>query len=298
MMKTTRTPNAFGLVMIAIIGFLTTVTCAQQRAQATNTFSFSSLPASFTVPSGWKVAQQEGDLAALVPNTANPELVIVVRAGMYQDADAFYTLAGKSLREDLQVKNAQIVQNPSAYRVNGMNASAAVVAAYGQTGEMVKIGLNVVISANGVGLGVVVLAPAAKYQQGQSVADAVLQSARFGTITFDRKAASGLIGRWVKAAAANSGNRNSSGGGWSSGSNVTYTFYEDGTYQYSNESFASVDVPGAGGLSTGKDEDRGRYYVSNGQITLVSNKNGSNSLLYRVMDGKYIQIGNAYFARR
>ena len=297
-MKNIRINHTFFVALIAIVSIFTSTACAQLRAQAANTVSFSGTPASFTVPAGWKLAQKEGDLAALVPNTTNPELVVVVRAGIYQDADSFYTLAAKSLREDLKVQNAQIVQNPSAYRVNGMNASSAVVGAYNQQGELVKIGLNVVLSANGIGLGAVVIAPTAKYQQGQAAVEAVLQSARFGTITVDRKAASGLVGRWVKAAAANSGNRNGSGGGWSSGSNVYYTFYEDGTYSYYYESFASVDVPGMGGLSTSKDEDAGRYYVSNGQITLVSNKNGSNSLVYREVDGKYIQIGNAYFARR
>lgn len=290
--------KVFGILLVALLSVSTATAYAQARTATPNTFSFASLPTSFTIPAGWKVAQQEGDLVALVPNTQNPELIVIARAGMYQDADAFYTLAGNSLRDDLKVQNAQIVQNPSAYQVNGMNASSAVVAARGQTGETVKIGLSVVISANKMGLGVVVLAPATKYEQGKAVADAVLQSARFGTMNFDRKAAAGLFGRWVKAAAANSGNRNSSSGGWSSGSNVTYVFYEDGTYQYASESFASVDVPGAGGLSTSKDSDSGRYYVSNGQITLVGSKNGSQSLTYRVVDAKYIQIGNAYFARR
>lgn len=297
-MKTNHTNHTIFVIIITAISLFATTACAQLRAQSANTVSFSGVPASFTVPAGWKLAQKEGDLAALVPNTANPEVVIVVRPGMYKDADAFYTLAAQSLRDDLKVQNAQIVQNPSAYRMNGMNASSAIVSSVGQNGQAYKIGLNVVISANGIGLGVVAIAPAAKYQQSEATVEAVMQSARFGTITFDRQAAAGLVGRWYKAAAANGGNRNSSGGGWSSGSNVYYTFYEDGTYQYYYESFASVDVPGMGGLSTSKDTDSGRYFVSNGQITLVSNKNGSNALTYRVVDGKYIQIGNAYFARR
>jgi hypothetical protein len=296
-MKTTSTIHTFFAAFIATVSIFTSTACAQLRAQASNTVSFSGIPASFTVPAGWKLAQQEGALAALVPNTANPELVIVVHAGMYDSTDAFYTAAAKSLRDDLKVQNAQLVQNPNAYRVNGLQASSALLSSSGQNGEQYKIGLNVVLS-NGIGLGAVVIAPAAKYQQSLSAVEAVLQSARFGTITFDRRAAAGLVGRWYKAAAANSGNRNGSGGGWSSGSNVYYTFHEDGTYSYYYESFASVDVPGMGGLSTSKDEDSGRYFVSNGQITLVSNKNGSNSLVYRVVDGKYIQIGNAYFARR
>ncbi|HEX4950983.1 MAG TPA: lipocalin family protein [Blastocatellia bacterium] len=293
-----NTIHTFASTVIAIVSLFTATACAQARAQASNTVSFSGVPASFTVPAGWKVAQKEGDLAALVPNIANPEVVVVVRAGMYKDAEAFYSLAAQSLRDDLKIQNAQIVQNPSAYRMNGMNASSAIVSSVGQDGQQYKIGLNVVFSANGVGLGVVAIAPAAKYQQGVAAVEAVMQSARFGTITFDRQAAAGLVGRWYKAAAANSGNRNGSSGGWSSGSNVYYTFNEDGTYYYSYESFASVDVPGMGGLSTSKDEDSGRYYVSNGQVTLVSNKKGSNSLTYRVVDQKYIQIGNGYFARR
>ncbi len=296
-MKTSHTSRTIFVTIIALVSTFTATACAQLRAQASSTVSFTGIPASFTVPTGWKLAQQEGSIAALVPNTANPELIVVVHAGMYDSVEAFYTAAAKSLRDDLKVENAQLVQNPNAYRVNGLQASSALLSSVGQNGEPYKIGLNVVLS-NGIGLGVVVLAPAAKYQQSLATVDAVLQSARFGTITFDRRAATGLVGRWAKAMAVNGGNRNSSGGGWSSGSNVYYTFYEDGTYQYSYESFASVDVPGMGGLSTSKDEDSGRYFVSNGQITLVSNKHGSNSLVYRVVDGKYIQIGNAYFARR
>lgn len=288
--------------IIALVSLFTVTAFAQARAQAptqsANTVSFTGVPASFTVPAGWKMAQKEGDLAALVPNVANPDVVVVVRAGLYKDADAFYTMAGQSLRDDLKIQNAQIVQNPRAYQVGGMNASSAIVSSIGQNGEPYRIGLNVVLSSNGMGLGVVVIAPAAKYQQSVPVVEAVMQSAKFGTITVDRQAAAGLVGRWYKAAAANSGNRNGSGGGWSSGSNMYYTFYADGTYEYLYESFASVDVPGAGGLSTSKDQDSGRYYISNGQITLVSNKNGSNSLVYRVVDNKYIQIGNGYFARR
>jgi hypothetical protein len=179
-----------------------------------------------------------------------------------------------------------------------MNASSAVISALGQTGAQLRIGLSVVIAANNLGLGVVALAPAEKYEQCQVTVEAVLQSARFGAITSDRRAAAALTGRWVKVAAANSGNRNGISGGWSSGSNVYYMSSEDGTYSYSYESFASVDVPGAGALSTNRDEDSGRYLVANGQITLVSNKNGSSSLVYRVADDKYIQIGNGYFARR
>jgi hypothetical protein len=292
-----NTIHTFCIAFVAAISLFTTTACAQLRAQSANTVRFSGVPASFTVPAGWKLAQQEGALAALVPNTANPELVIVVHAGMYDSVDAFYTAAAKSLRDDLKVENAQIVQNPQAYRVNGLPASSALLSSIGQNGVQYKIGLNVVLS-NGIGLGAVVLAPAAKYQQSLAAIEAVLQSAKFGTITFNRQAAAGLVGRWYKAAAANGGNRNSSGGGWSSGSNVYYTFYENGTYEYLYESFASVDVPGMGGLSSSKDHDSGRYFVSNGQITLVSSKNGSNSLVYRVVDGKYIQIGNGYFARR
>lgn len=293
--------HTFAITIAALIS-ITANASAQARAQAqtqsSNTVSFTGVPASFTVPAGWKMAQKEGDMAALVPNVANPDVVVVVRAGMYKDADAFYTMAGQSLRDDLKIQNAQIVQNPRAYQMGGMNASSAIVSSVGQDGQAYRIGLNVVLSTNGLGLGVVVIAPAAKYQQSVAAVEAVMQSAKFGTITFDRQAAAGLVGRWYKAAAANSGNRNGSSGGWSSGSNVYYTFYADGTYQYSSESFASVDVPGMGGLSSSKDQDSGRYVVSNGQVTLISSKNGSNSLVYRVVDGKYIQIGNGYFARR
>lgn len=95
-----------------------------------------------------------------------------------------------------------------AVQVNGRNASSALVAASNQNGELIKIGLSVVISANGVGLGVVALAPAAKYQQGQAAVKAVLPSARFGTMTSDRRAAAAITGRGVKVGAANSGNRN------------------------------------------------------------------------------------------
>lgn len=296
-----NTIHTFAIALVALVSICAHAS-AQARAQAptpsANTVSFTGVPASFTVPAGWKMAQKEGDLAALVPNVANPDVVVVVRAGMYKDADAFYTMAGQSLRDDLKIQNAQIVQNPRAYQIGGMNASSAIVSSIGQNGEPYRIGLNVVLSTNGIGLGVVAIAPAAKYQQSVPAVEAVMQSAKFGTINFDRQAAAGLVGRWYKAAAANSGNRNGSSGGWSSGSNVYYTFYADGTYEYLYESFASVDVPGAGGLSTSKDQDSGRYYISNGQITLVSSKNGSNSLVYRVVDGKYIQIGNGYFARR
>jgi hypothetical protein len=107
----------------------------------------------------------------------------------------------------------------------------------------------------------------------------------------------GVVGRWVRSAAANGGNRNGSAGGYSSGSNVSYTFYENGTYTYSYESFASFDVPGLGALSSNKDEDRGKFFVSNGRITLVSEANGSQTLEFRVVDEKYIQIGNSYFAQ-
>jgi hypothetical protein len=118
------------------------------------------------------------------------------------------------------------------------------------------------------------------------------------TIRQNDAAASSLVGSWVKAAAVNSGNRSSSSGGWSSGSNVYYTFYEDGTYQYRYESFASIDVSGASSLSTDNEEDSGQFQVGNGEITLKSSKGSSDTLVYRVVDEKYIQIGNAYFARR
>jgi hypothetical protein len=111
------------------------------------------------------------------------------------------------------------------------------------------------------------------------------------------EAASSLVGSWYKAAAANSGNRSSSGG-WSSGSNVYYTFHENGTYSYKYESFAAVDVAGMSSMSSDEDSDTGLYSVSGGQLTLTSDKGGSDSLTFRVVDEKYIQIGDAYFARR
>ncbi|MBS1809648.1 MAG: hypothetical protein JST84_15920 [Acidobacteria bacterium] len=288
------------LLFFSLVFFFTwsSPALSQTRTQAASTVSFAGMPATFTLPSGWKLLQQQGDFAALVPNTANPEVLVVAHAGMYPNVEAFYTLAAKTIQEELKIQNARILQEPRSYNVNGQTASAAIIAAQNQNGEAVKLGLNVVISANGVGLGLLTLASVPTFQQGVAAAEAMLQTARFGTITNDRKAASGLVGRWAKAAAANGGNRNSSSGGWSSGSNVYYTFNDDGTYIYSSESFASVDVPGAGGLSTSKEEDSGRYFVSNGKITLVGKKYGSNTLVYREVDGKYIQIGNAYFARR
>ncbi len=296
-MKPSLLTNALFVALVTVITF-TSSACGQARAQSANTISFSGTPASFTMPTGWKLMQQQGDFVAIIPNTAHPEVFVMAQAGVYANVDSFYTQAAKMIQEELKIKNARLLQEPNSYRVNGLTASSAVIAAQNQKGEALKLGLSVVISANGVGVGVLTLSSVASFQQGQMAAEALLETARFGTITQDRKASSGVVGRWVKAAAANSGNRNSSSGGWSSGSNVYYTFYEDGTYSYYYESFASVDVPGMGGLSTSKNEDTGRYFVANGKITLASNKNGSNSLVYREVDGKYIQIGNAYFARR
>ena len=297
-MKNTTKIHTLVIAIISIIATVTSTACAQLRAQAANTVSFAGMPASFTLPTGWKVLQQQNDFMALVPNVAKPEVLVVAHSGMYNNTDSFYTQAAQSIKDELKIQNAQIVQEPRTFTVNGQKASSAIISALNQNGEPVKLGLHVVIGSNGIGLGVLTLASISTFQQGVAAAEAMLQSARFGTITQDRKAASGLVGRWYKAAAANGGNRNSSGGGWSSGANVYYTFYEDGTYEYSYESFASVDVPGMGGLSTSKDQDTGRYIISNGQITLVGKKNGSQTLVYRVVDGKYIQIGNGYFARR
>jgi hypothetical protein len=292
--------NAIYTFAIAIVAFIsiTANASAQAQTESNSTVSFTGVPASFTVPAGWKMEQKEGDMAALIPNIGNPDVVVIVRAGMYKDADAFYAMAGQSLRDDLNIQNEQIVQNPRAYQVGDMDASSAIVSSIGQNGEPYRIGLNVVLATNGLGLGVVAIAPAAKYQQSVAAVEAVMQSARFGTITLDRQAAAGLVGRWYKTAAANSGNRNGSSGGWSSGSNVYYTFYADGRYHYSHESFASIDVPGMSSMSSDEDSDTGQYSVSGGQITLTSDKGSSDSLTFRVVDEKYIQIANAYFARR
>jgi hypothetical protein len=102
----------------------------------------------------------------------------------------------------------------------------------------------------------------------------------------------------VRAAAANSGNRNGSSGGWSSGANVAYTFYADGTYAYSYESFAAFDVSGLGALSTSADDESGRYSVGNGTLTFASDRGGSETLGFRVVDDRFVQIGDWYFERQ
>ncbi|HEX4950982.1 MAG TPA: lipocalin family protein [Blastocatellia bacterium] len=151
-----------------------------------------------------------------------------------------------------------------------------------------------------IGIGLIILsadAPASSTQTYSAAYDEP-QATAAASVKQDEEAVSNLVGSWVKAAAVNSGNRNSSSGGWSSGSNVYYTFYENGTYRYEYESFASVDVAGMSSMSSDEDSDTGKYSVSDGQITLTSDKGGSDALTFRVVDDKYIQIGNAYFARR
>jgi hypothetical protein len=295
-MKTNRT-DAILTALVFILAFAPGA-YAQLGPQAANTVSFAGMPATFATPSGWKLIQQQGDFAALAPDIPSPELFIIANAAMYSSIDSFYELAEQTIQEELKIQNARILQRPRSYSVNGMTASSATIAAENLNGEAMNIGLNVVIAESGVGLGVVTVASVPTFPQGIAAAEAVLQTARFGAISSDRRAASGLIGRWVRAAAANSGNRNSIGGGVSSGSNVSYTFFEDGTYSYYYESFAAIDVPGLGGLSSSEDEDSGRYFVANGTITLVSGENGSSTLTSREVDEQYIQIGDAYFARQ
>lgn len=170
-----------------------------------------------------------------------------------------------------------------------------IVIAVGIVGLVFFMGLVSVI-----GLGLIILSAdspsssastySASYDESQTSAAAPASQ--------NNEAASSLVGSWYKAAAANSGNRSSSSGGWSSGSNVYYTFHENGTYEYKYESFAAVDVGGMSSMSSDEDSDTGQFSVSGGQITLTSDKGNSDSLTFRVVDEKYIQIGNAYFARR
>jgi hypothetical protein len=261
---------------------------------------FEGVPASFTVPMGWKVLEREGDVTILVPNTSQPELLVAAIGTTYSNLEDFYKKAGETIEEDLQVANARVLEAPRAFKVNGMTASTAVVAAENPNGEPVKIGLHVVLSGDGVGIGVLTVASVPTFAQGAAAAQQILDSGRFGALTQERRTTTtaGLTGRWVRSGAANGGNRNSSSGGWSSGSNVSYTFYENGTYSYFYESFAAIDVPGLGGLSSSEDRDSGRYYVADGKLTLVSEKEGTSTLSFRQVDGKYIQIGNFYYARQ
>lgn len=271
---------------------------AQVASKPVSNVSFAGLPVSFAVPQGWKLSQQEGDLAALAPDVTNPDAVAVVRPGVYRNADEFFNLAGQSLRDDLHVANAEVAQAPRSYTLGAANASSAQLSAAGADGQRVAIGLDVVIAAGGVGLGVVTLAPAAQARQMQAAAEAILRTAHLGALSFNRQAAAALVGSWYKAAAATGGNSSGASGGWASGANTYFSFREDGTYSYASESFASVDVPGAGALSSNRDEDSGRYYPANGQVILIGNRNGSRALVFRVVDGKYIQLGDGYFARR
>lgn len=293
-MKTNRVVHTAFFLLATFAG----AALAQVASKPASNVSFAGLPVSFAVPQGWKLAQQEGDLAALAPDMANPDAVAVVRPGVYRNADEFFNLAGQSLRDDLHIAGAEVAQAPRSYTLGGMNASSALLSAAGADGRRVAISLDVVMAASGVGLGVVTLAPAAQAKQIQATAEALLRTAHLGALSFNRQAAAALIGDWYKAVAATGGNSSGSNGGWASGANAYFSFREDGTYGYSSESFASVDVPGTGALSSSRTEDGGRYYPANGQLILISTRNGSSSLVFRVVDGKYIQLGNGYFARR
>lgn len=298
-------------IALALAGLAASAHAQGQPLPAPSLVSFPGAPATFTIPMGWRVADRAGDLVALTPGSSAADMLVIANAGLYNDVEEFYEKAAESLRDDLGFEDLRIVQTATPYRVNGMTANSAVVGALNERGQRVPIAVNVVISGKGVGLGTVMLASSSNFQRGLAAVEELLESARFGAAPLPSNtpsptappavssgAASGIVGRWSKAAAVNSGNRNSTGGGWSSGSNVYFTFRADGTYDYHYEYYSAIDVPGASALNTDEDDDTGRYTISGGTITLVGRRNGTETMTYRVVDGKYVQLGNAYFERR
>lgn len=257
------------------------------------TVSFAPVPASVTIPAGWKLAGQQESNAVLTP-AVNPQSILLVHTGVYQTLEHLATALG-AVQKELNV-DAHLAAPPEEGRFGGRQGYSVRLKATAPDGTPVGIYCRAVLSADGIGILAMGMAAETAIGELQKLADVLIRGAVLGRIPFDPRAAAAWTGQWNKAYSQTSGNQASASGGWADNSTASYVFHADGRYEYRSRSTASISAGTASVSSDQKDEDSGHYYPVGGKIILTSAKKGSRTLDAR-LSGQILQIGETRFLR-
>ncbi len=266
---------------------------APLRAQAPQ---FDAWKVSYAVPSGWRIAQQQGRVHTL--GLPSNDMVIYVAPGPYQ---SFEEVAAE-LPKAFTALGLQGMPNgqPQNATVQGMRAMSANYYAQDRTGTPLEVRVVAVLTPHGTGLVALGGTRAGNLPKLQAAIDEAMNGiAASGAPVADQRAIAALRGRWIYYSGRAGGGSVLSG---SSSRSYEENVEFDGAGRFSFSSSASVSVTtpetgvgggsSAGGVNTSGDQ--GTYTVI-GSTLIVRGRSGMASYEIQILADRIIADGKTYF---
>lgn len=244
----------------------------------------------YSVPTGWRLAQQQGRVHGLTPSVAGA--AIYVAPGLYQSFNDVAAELPKAF-EALGLAGVPTGQ-PTTSTIKGMQAMTATYVSQSQAG-ILQVRITAILTSQGTGLVVMGLAPAQGAEPMGAAMDQVAQSIEVrGAPQPDQRAIAALRGRWMLYSGKASPVIGPVGGGSRSyEENVEF----DGAGRFAWQSSASVSVtaPGSAGSAGGANasSDQGSYTVI-GTTLIVRGQQGMAAFEIQILADRIIADGKTY----
>jgi hypothetical protein len=259
---------------------------------------FDPLPAAFTVPQSWRLAEKQRDSALLVSDT-EPGMILV-HVGYYRVFDGCYTDLSKGF--GLLKLSGRATDGPRDESIADQPGTFACYEGHAEDGTPVAARYRAVLSRGGLSLAVCGITTPDQIARQAPRVDAIARSFLLGALEPDRQTMASLLGRWSRYRGSSSGSQSSASGGTSSSSFASFTFREDGTFSYDSESSLSVTGAATGegtqgsAFSGSSQQDQGRYMVVKNLLILSSDKGGSEIYELRVEPNRFA-LGDVVYVR-
>lgn len=261
---------------------------ATLRAQGSPTFEAWNI--GYTIPAGWRLAQQIGRVHGLMSSSGS---VIYVAPGMYRSFDDVAIDLAKGFQA-LGLTGMPVAQ-PTSSTIKGMQAMTATYVGQNQMGMALRSQVTAVLTRHGTGLVVTGIEPMQAIDQVGAVVHQIAQSIDVrGAPLANPQAIAALRGRWMLYAGKASGVTSATGGS-SHSYEETVEFDGVGRFAWRSSASVSVTTPGLTGSAGGANaaSDQGTYTVI-GSTIVIRGQQGQSASDIQILADRIILDGRTY----
>jgi len=247
--------------------------------------------ATYALPAGWRITQQQGRVHALAP--ATNDLLVYVVAGPYQTFDEVALELPKAFQ--LLGVTGMPASQPVASTVRQMRAMTADYMGQDRSGMPIQSRVIAVLSSQGSGVVVLGFARAGGATALAPALDAVVQGLEVtGPPVVNQQAVAALRGKWMAYSGRADGG-SSVLGSTARSAEETVEFDGRGRFAYASSASVSVSTPGMGGMAGGASaaNDQGTYTVI-GTTLVVRGQRGMSALELQIQGDRIVADGKTY----